>query len=135
MPSAMPAWAERKSEMKNRLEEIAESLEESTGATWSVSDCGGGNYEFSTYSPAGENVIITLYGETLAGLAENAAEAVEAFDPDGHAAEIYYLKHEGHDYQRQYYAAAPDSLRELMEDAKAIKSMYQKLADALESAA
>lgn len=121
--------------MKKQFEKIVESLEESTGVTWSVSDCRGGNYEFSTYSPAGENIIITLYGETLAALAENAAEAVEAFDADGHAAEIYYLKHEGRDDQRQYYAAAPDSLRELTEDAEAIEGMYQKLADALKSAA
>lgn len=121
--------------MKNKLEKIVESLMKSTDATWSVSDCGDGNYEFSTYSPAGENVIITLYGETLAGLAKNAAEAVEAFDADGHAAEIYYLKHEGRDDQRQYYAAAPDSLRELMEDAEAIGGMYQQLADVLELAA
>lgn len=121
--------------MKKQLEKIVESLEGSTGATWSVYDCGDGNFEFSTYSPAGENIIITLYGETLAGLAENAAEAVEAFDADGHAAEIYYLKHEGHDYQRKFYAAAPDSLRELLEDAEAIEALYKSLHDALKAAA
>ena len=120
--------------MKKQLEKIVESLEGSTGATWSVCDCGDGDFEFSTYSPAGENIIITLYGETLAGLAESAAEAVEAFDADGHAAEIYYLKHEGHDYQRKYYASAPDSLRKLLEDAEAIKTLYKSLCDALKAA-
>lgn len=120
--------------MKNQLEKIVSALGKSTGAAWRVCDCGDGDFEFSTYSPAGENIIITLYGETLAGLAESAAEAVEAFDADGHAAEIYYLKHEGHDYQRKYYAAAPDSLSKLLEDAEAIKTLYKSLCDALKAA-
>lgn len=122
--------------MKEKLEKIAAALENETGAGWKVYDCGEGNYELSTYSPAGENVVITLYGETLAGIAENAGEAFDAFDADGHAAEIYYLKHEGHDYQREFYAGAPDNLRELLEDAEAIKTMiFGALRDALEAAA
>ena len=122
--------------MKENLEKIAAALEKETGAAWKVYDCGGGNYELSTYSPKGENIIITLYGETLAGLAENAREAWECFDAGGHAAEIYYLKHEGHDYQRKFYAGAPDNLRELLEDAEAIKTMiFGALRGALEAAA
>ena len=122
--------------MKAKLESICSALEVSTGASWSVYDCGGGDYEFNTYSPAGENVIITLYGVTLAGLAENAGEAWEAFDEEEHAAEILLAKRSGNAEKMRYYAAAPDSLRELLEDAEAVKTMsYGALRDALEAAA
>lgn len=121
--------------MKNQLEKIVESLEGSTGAAWSVYDCGDGDFEFSTYSPAGENVIITLYGTTLAGLAENAKEALEYFDADEHAAEILIAKRSGDKDKERFYAAAPDSLRELLEDAEAIKALYKSLHDALKAAA
>ena len=87
--------------MKKSLEKIMSVLEIRTGAAWSVNDCGDENWEFSTYSPEGENVVITLSGVTLAGLAENAKEAWENFDEEEHAAEIFVAKRNGPDYRRE----------------------------------
>lgn len=121
--------------MKKQLEKITATLEESTGAAWSVYDCGDEDKEFSTYSPAGENVIISICGETLAELAEDARESWEAFDAEEHAAEILLAKRSGDENQKRFYAAAPDSLRELLEDAEAIDALYKALYDALTAAA
>lgn len=121
--------------MKKQLEKITATLEESTGATWSVYDCGDGNKEFSTYSPAGENVIITIYGETVAALAEYAKESWDLFDAEEHAAEILIAKRSGDENKKRFYASAPDSLCELLEDAEAIDSLYKALYDALTAAA
>jgi hypothetical protein len=117
--------------MKNTLEKIIDKLENGTGATWSVYDCGGGSFEFSTFSPVGENVIISLFGSTLAELAADAKEAAEVFDAEEHAAKILVAKRSGTADERRFYAAAPDSLRELLEDAEAIKALYESLAAAL----
>ena len=121
--------------MKNQLEKIVSALGKSTGAAWHVYDCGDGNKEFSTYSPAGENVIITIYGETVAALAEYAKESWDLFDADEHASEILIAKRSGDKDKERFYAAAPDSLRELLEDAEAIKALYKSLYDALTAAA
>lgn len=123
--------------MKEKLEAIMDALEEKTGATWIAhyDPKEGGQCEISTYSPAGENVIINLCGDTIRCLAHDAFDALEAYDADDHASEILYYKNHGHDYQREYYAAAPDSLRALLEDAEAIGEMYRELANALEAAA
>jgi hypothetical protein len=118
--------------MKNTLEKIIDKLENDTGATWSVYDCnGGGSFEISTYSPAGENVIISLDGSTLAELAADVRNAAEAFDAEEHAAIILVAKRSGTADERRFYADAPDSLRELLEDAEAIKALYESLAAAL----
>lgn len=121
--------------MKNTLEKIIDKLENDTGATWSVYDCGGGSFEFSTYSPAGENVIISLDGSTLAELAKDARSAAEAFDAEEHAAEILVKKRSGTEDERRFYAAAPDSLRDLLEDAEAIAGLYKALENELKAAA
>lgn len=121
--------------MKNALEKkIIDKLENDTGATWSVYDCGGGSFEFSTYSPAGENVIINLDGSTLAELANDARQAPEAFDAEEHAARILIAKRAGTEQARRFYAAAPDSLHDLLEDAEAIKALHESLAAALRAA-
>ena len=121
--------------MKNTLEKIIDKLEANTGATWSVYDCGGGSFEISTYSPAGENVIINLDGSTLAELAKDARSAAEAFDAEEHAAEILVKKRSGTENERRFYAAAPDSLRDLLEDAEAIAELYKALENELKAAA
>ena len=121
--------------MKNTLEKIIDKLENDTGATWSVYDCGGGSFEFSTYSPAGENVIISLDGSTLAELAKDARSAAEAFDPEEHASQILVAKRSGTENERRFYAAAPDSLRDLLEDAEEIAGLYKALENELKAAA
>lgn len=121
--------------MQNTLEKIIDKLEDDTGATWSVYDCGGGSFEFSTYSPAGENVIISLNGLTLAKIASDAREAREAFDPEEHAAQILVAERSGTENERRFYAAAPDSLRDLLEDAEAIAGLYKALENELKAAA
>lgn len=121
--------------MKNTLEKIIDKLENDTGATWSVYDCGGGSFEISTYSPAGENVIISLDGSTLAELANDARNAAEAFDAEEHAARILTAKRSGTENERRFYAAAPDGLRDLLEDAEEIAKLHKALFQALKTAA
>ena len=121
--------------MKNTLEKIIDKLENDTGATWSVYDCGDGSFELSTYSPVGENVIINLYGSTLAELANDARQAAEAFDAEEHAARILTAKRSGTENERRFYAAAPDSLRDLLEDAEEIAKLHKALFQALKTAA
>lgn len=123
--------------MSRRLDKIMDALADKTDATWSCYDCDedGGCYEISTYSPEGENVIITIRGDSLAKLAKDAKEAWDNFDADEHAAEIICAKRSGSKHEREYYAAAPDNLRDLMKDAEAIKAMYKALHDALLDAA
>lgn len=121
--------------MKNTLEKIIDKLENDTGATWSVYDSGDGLFELSTYSPAGENVIINLFGLTLAELANDARNAAEAFDAEEHAAQILVAKRSGTENERRFYAAAPDSLRDLLEDAEEIAKLHKALFQALKTAA
>lgn len=120
-----------------RLNAIMDALENETGATWKIYDCHekGGCYEISTYSPAGENLIITIRGATFDALAADAKEARECFDAEEHASNILCAKRGNNEDARRFYADAPDSLRELLEDAEAIEGMYVKLISALEKAA
>ena len=113
--------------MRNTLKKIIDKLENDTGAAWSVYDCGGGFFELSTYSPAGENVLISLNGSTLDELANDARQASEVFDAEEHAASIFMAKRNGTENERRFYAGAPDSLRELLKDANAIKKLYKAL--------
>ena len=122
--------------MKNTLEKIIDKLENDTGATWNVYDCGGGgSFEISTYPPAGENVLISLDGSTLAELANDARNAAEAFDAEEHAARILTAKRSGTENERRFYADAPDSLRDLLEDAEEIAKLHKALFQALKTAA
>lgn len=111
--------------MKNKLESVLED--------WRVYDCEerGGCYEVESWSPAGEDVVIVIRGATLAELAEDAKEAWEYFDAEEHASEILVAKRSGNEHAKRFYAAAPDSLRELLEDAEAIKAMYQQVYERL----
>ena len=122
---------------KRKLDAIMDALEDGTGVTWKIYDCHekGGCYEISTYSPAGENVLITIRGATFDALANDAKEARECFDAEEHAAQILTAKRTGDENARRFYASAPDSLRALLEDAEAIDGMYVKLISALEKAA
>lgn len=122
--------------MKTILEKIMSNLEDKTGATWNLYySFGDGSPEISTYSPAGENVLICLNGSTLAELANDAREAREAFDPEEHAAQILVAKRSGTKEEKCFYAKAPNGLRDLLEDAEAIAGLYNALENELKAAA
>ena len=94
-----------------------------------------GSFDFSGHSPAGENVIVSISGSTFAELARDAAVEHERFDADDHAAQIYHAKHYGTEAEKRFFASAPDSLKDLLKDARAIKKMLKEVAMALEVAA
>lgn len=126
--------------MKKRLEKILSGMRLHKGgdtSDWRVYDCeeDGGCYELEQWSNAGEDVTIVLRGATLAELAADAREAWENFDADKHAAEIYLAKHEGDENARRFYTAAPDTMRELLRDARNIKAMHKWVWQALDKAA
>ena len=103
---------------------------------WEVSSCGDGDFELSSYSPAGENIVMSLDGDTFDEMARFAEGYYNDFDPQDHAAQIYHAKHYGTEDDQRFYAGAPDDLEDLLEDAKAIDEMYysvyQKLCKAYE---
>ena len=122
--------------MKTQLEKILSNMRLHKGgdsSDWRVYDCGedGGCYELEQWSDAGEDVIITLRGATLAELAADAREAWEAFDADAHAAAILCAKRNGN----EFYADAPDTIRELLADARNIKAMHKWVWQTLDRAA
>lgn len=90
------------------------------------------SFELSGYSPEGENIVFTISGSTFAELARDAAVEHERFDADDHAAQIYHAKHHGSADERRFYAIAPEKLKDLLKDARAIKKMLKKVAMALE---
>lgn len=95
----------------------------------------GDNYEVETDSPAGEDVIMTLWGKNLHEMADYAERTYDDFDPKDHAAVIYYAKHYGSAEDQRFYVGAPDDLEDLIEDAKAIQSIYKDVWDKLVAAA
>ena len=110
---------------------------EKTLPDWKIYDCQerGGCYEIENRSPAGENIIITLRGASLAALAKDIEEAYIDFDPDEHAAQIYSAKFGNNENERRFYADAPATLRELLDDAKAIEAMYKHVWEKIYNAA
>ena len=126
--------------MKTQLEKTLTNMRLHKGgdsSDWRVYDCGedGGCFELEQWSDAGEDVITTLRGATLAELAADAREAYENFDADEHAAQIYLAKREGDEDARRFYAAAPDTMRELLADARNIKAMHKWVWQTLDRAA
>ena len=93
---------------------------------WHVSECNYDNYEkgfeFSMHSPAGEEFLIDVCGETFCDMARNVEDYYNGFDADDHAAQIYHAKHYGSEDEQRFYASAPDSLQDLIEDARWIDS-------------
>lgn len=126
--------------MKTQLEKILTNMQlhkDGDSSDWCVYDCeeDGGCYELEQWSDAGEDVIITLRGATLAELAADAREVWENFDADKHAAEIYLAKKSASKHEREFYASAPDSMRELLADARNIKAMHKWVWRILDKAA
>lgn len=108
--------------MKSTKELLENLLDE---GNWRVYDYGNNTYDLENWSNAGENVIIFLSGANLSELAADAYSAWDNFNADEHAAEILLAKRCGDEHQRNFYAAAPDSLTELLCDANDIKDMYE----------
>ena len=102
---------------------------------YKVSACQYGSIEVEFWSPDGEDMPISLFGDSLEQLAQCAKDQWEEFDADDHAAQIYHAKHYGSDEERRFFAAASDSLEDLVADAKAIKKTYERIYKALDAAA
>ena len=118
------------------MKKITKEMIEGLFPDWDVICCDDWGFELSSHSPAGENVIMSLDGDTFDKMARFAASYYDDFDPQDHAAQIYHAKHYGTKDEQRFYAGAPDDLENLLEDAKAIDEMYysvyQKLCKAYE---
>lgn len=88
---------------------------------------GDDGVEVEFWSPAGEDMRITLNGNSLDALAEDAGMEWELFDADDHAAQIYHKKYYGTENEQRFYASAPETLEELLEDAKAIEASLRDI--------
>lgn len=92
--------------------EVMESLD------WRIHD-GGEDIEIENYSPAGEDLVFTLYGETLL---EAVTELYESYDAEEHAE--LWIDSRGKN-------GVPGSIRELLDDADSIEEMLRELAVAI----
>ena len=86
---------------------------------WSVYEYNG-TIELSKYSPANEEHLLTLVDDET--IAEQVMEAYENFDVDRHAEMWIPERGQG---------GVPETIKEIVEDAEAIKAMIKELADAL----
>lgn len=105
--------------MKELEQKYIEILEEND---WSISSyIDGGRVEVQKYSPAGEDFSMCVEVENFP---ESVREYANNFDADEHAE--MWIKARG------IVFGVPESIRELIDDAKAIQDMLNELADALE---
>lgn len=80
--------------------------------------------EIENYSPEGENLIETVWFDgTDSGFIKGVRELANNFDPEEHAE--MWIKGRGKN-------GVPESIRDLLDNAEAIKEMLEELADALE---
>lgn len=100
---------------------------------YKVSFCSNG-IEVEFWSPEGEDMPVFLSGCSLEELANSAKKEWNAFDVDEHAARIYNAKQYGSRDVKRFFEAAPDSLSDLLKDAKAIKKTHERIYKALDSA-
>lgn len=96
--------------------EVMESLD------WRIHDSGE-DIEIENYSPAGEDLVFTLYGETLL---EAVTELYESYDAEEHAE--LWIDNRGKN-------GVPESIRELLDDADSIEEMLRELAVAIREVA
>lgn len=113
---------------------ITKELLEKIVPDWIVHEFEG-QFELTRHSPAGEEILVSLEGETLKEMGDYASSYYDDFDREDHAAMIYHAKHYGTEEQKRYFASAPEGLEELLEDAKAIDEMYYQVGKALRDAA
>ena len=88
-------------------------------AGWGWHDCDDGSVELENWSPAGENIIVTLDGKDIV---REMGRYSAGFDVDEHVE--LWVDSRGKN-------GVPGSIRELVKDAEAIDKMLQELADAL----
>lgn len=94
--------------------DVLESLD------WRVCDyTGDGRVEIENYSPAGEDLIVCVEVENFP---ESVYEYARDFDVDEHAE--MWVGHRGE-------GGCPSRVREIIDDADAIKEMLEELADRL----
>lgn len=102
----------KKSDIK-KLTKIVESLD------WKVSD-DNGDFEFTKYSPAGQDFNINASADTLEELKEKLAERYNNFDC---SEETYaWLDNSGHGKN-----GAPYDMKDLYEDMEACQEMLEEL--------
>ena len=110
--------------MKKLSKRIIGILEDNDFGVCSI-DEQGGEYcaEIETYSPAGEDVIVSLwYDGTSKDFVRAFVEYADDFDPDEHAE--MWVDHRGE-------GGCPSSIRELIDDADAIKNTLMRVAEKL----
>ena len=93
------------------------------------------DFDVEWFSPAGEDVIAALHGNSLRELTNAAMTVWADFDPDDHACQIYHAKHYGSLEDKRFYSRAPATLDELREDANCIKSFFKDTWDKIAVAA
>ena len=88
---------------------------------------GTSQWTIEKWSPAGEDWPISLEGDTLRELADDLAAYIRDYEPEEHAGEIFLAKRKGDANTRRFYADAPDSLKDLLADAYAMRGECEKL--------
>ena len=78
-------------------------------------------WELENFSPAGEDLIISVGGTTPEGMIKDIIEYANNFDPDEHIEMWIEARHNG--------VGGIPSTRVLVEDADAIERMLEELAD------
>lgn len=96
--------------MNKRQRKVCEKL------GWKVTDCGN-EIELETFSPAGENF---LFYAQRNNFAESIADYADNFDSDEHAE--FWVEFRGK-------RGVPHTIRELIDDADAIKQMLTDLSE------
>lgn len=86
---------------------------------WHFHRYSDGSWMLESWSPAGEDICFDIEGKDIPA---EVAEYAEDFDPDEHAE--MWVEHRGK-------GGCPSTIRELVDDADAIKEMLKTLADAL----
>lgn len=127
--SAASTIAEIEAEQRARREEAEkekrhgpfDSAEEAFEALdWGYTYSESGEIELEKHSPAGEDFIFSIDGQNIP---QEVREYAEGFDVDEHVA--LWVDERGK-------RGVPETARELVEDAEAIKAMLEELADALD---
>lgn len=114
-------------ELSKRIEELLEKHDfsvcgEITERTYNNDGC---DVELETYSPEGEDVIISLiYDGTEEDFIRQFRSYAEGFDAEEHAE--MWIESRGKN-------GVPDSIKDLLEDAEWIKSTLEEVADDLEN--
>lgn len=100
----------------NQMVEIAENL------GWNIS-VSGNDYEFSKYSPEGEDFVFSVSGNSVGEIVREVKDYVKDFDPEEHVEMWVNAKRSG--------THGVPSIKELVKDADAIKEMLEELASVL----